>query len=65
MWGTGQTFLALRRVAKGDGYSVTVPTSDSDLPTPVGSAVQWDEAGSKQLFDDLRNDRPLSVQPEG
>jgi LCP family protein required for cell wall assembly len=34
----------------------TVPYSNDDLKTPAGSAVQLDEAQSKELFDAMRND---------
>lgn len=63
MFGTARAFWAFRSIAKGDGYSVTVPVSNNALPTASGTAVQWDEAKSKQLFDDLRQDRPVVVQP--
>lgn len=64
LFGTARAFWAFRSIAKGDGYSVTVPVSNNALPTPSGTAVQWDEAKSKQLFDDLREDRPITVEPD-
>ncbi len=42
---------------------MNVPVGNSNLPTPAGSAIQWDEVRSQQLFDNLREDRPLSIQP--
>ncbi|WP_346007544.1 LCP family protein [Janibacter terrae] len=61
---TARSFWAFRSIAKGEGNSVTVPVSDNNLPTAAGSAVQWDDAKSKQLFEDLRQDRPITVEPD-
>lgn len=63
MISTALALWAFRGISAGDGNSVAVPVSSNSLPTPVGSVVIWDEAQSKQLFEDLREDRPLSVQP--
>ncbi len=60
---TARAFLAIRSIAKGEGHSVTVPVSNSNLATPAGSAVEWDPERAPKLFDDLRNDQPLSVEP--
>lgn len=54
---------AMRTVSTGDGQSVTVPVADANYSTPVGSAVLWDEAGAAELFEALRTDAPLSVEP--
>lgn len=64
MFGTARAFWAFRSIAKGDGNSVTVPISNNNLPTPVGSAVQWDEEQAPKLFDDLKNDRSITVEPD-
>lgn len=61
---TARSFWAFRSIAKGEGNSVTVPISNNNLPTAAGSAVQWDDAKSKQLFADLRQDRPITVEPD-
>ncbi|WP_306514066.1 LCP family glycopolymer transferase [Janibacter hoylei] len=61
--GTARAMWAFRSIAKGDGNSVTVPVANNNLPTSVGSAVQWDEAQSTKLFEDLRADRPITVEP--
>lgn len=61
---TGRALWAFRGVSSGEGNSVTVPISNNNLPTPAGSAVQWDEEQSQQLFEDLREDRPISVEPD-
>lgn len=61
------TLLALwafRGISSGEGNSLAVPTSDTSVPTPVGTAVLWDEARAEQLFSDLREDEPLSIQPD-
>ncbi|WP_285838000.1 LCP family protein [Janibacter melonis] len=60
---TGRAFWAIRSVSKGEGDSIVVPISNSNLPTPVGSAVQWDTEKAPQLFDDLNHNRPLSIDP--
>ena len=36
--------LAMRKISGGDGLTLTVPVSNPDASTPVGSAVLWDEA---------------------
>lgn len=64
MFGTARALWAFRGISQGNGNSVTVPVGNSNLPTSVGSAIQWDEVQSQQLFDDLREDRALSIQPD-
>lgn len=64
MLGTARAFWAMRAVAKGDGNSVTVPVSNNNLPTPAGSAVEWDPVRSKELFDALRTNKPLTIAPD-
>lgn len=54
---------AMRAVSTGDGQSVTVPVADANYSTAAGSAVLWDEAESEGLFEALRTDAPLSVEP--
>lgn len=63
MMETGRAFWAIRSVSKGEGDSVVVPISNSNLVTPVGSAVEWDAQKAPQLFDDLNHNRPLSIDP--
>ncbi len=60
---TGRAVLGLRTVAQGGGNSVTVPISNPNLTTSVGSAVEWDQQRSQQLFTALRRDQPLTVAP--
>ncbi|MFE9422310.1 LCP family protein [Kitasatospora sp. NPDC006697] len=63
--GTGLTdlaglFEAMRSVSGGNGKSITIPIANSDYHTPDGqSAVKWDPAKSKQVFDALKNDSPV------
>lgn len=52
----GQTLAfarAMRRIAGGDGLTLTVPVSNPDAATPVGSAVLWDETKAKSMFAEL------------
>lgn len=60
---TARAFWAIRAISKGEGDSVAVPVSNNNLPTAVGSAVEWDTVKAQQLFDDLNNNRPLSLDP--
>lgn len=62
--GTARAFWAFRSISKGDGNSVTVPVSDNNLATTAGSAVQWDQEQASRLFEDLRADRPVMVEPD-
>jgi LCP family protein required for cell wall assembly len=39
---------------------LTVPLSDTNLATPVGSSVLWDPVLSKRLFRDFIADRPIT-----
>lgn len=64
MIGTGRALWAFRGIANGKGNSVTVPISNNNLETPEGSAVEWDEEQSEQLFKDLDEDEPISVKPD-
>jgi LCP family protein required for cell wall assembly len=56
---------AMRSVSNGEGLSLTVPVSNPSLPTHVGSAVKWDSAKAKVLFNAIKNDEPLTVAPAG
>lgn len=55
--------MAMRSVAGGSGLSLTVPISNPDLSTPVGSAVQWDRTKALALFDNLRRDDTEAIRP--
>lgn len=50
-----------RQVSSGAGRQLTVPVAGLGISTPEGSAVKWDAAKAKQLFTELRDDRPVSI----
>ncbi|MDO5735270.1 MAG: LCP family protein [Propionibacteriaceae bacterium] len=47
----GSVGLGLFQTATGSGLSLTVPISDANASTSVGSAIIWDEKASQQMFD--------------
>ncbi|UJH71435.1 LCP family protein [Ornithinimicrobium sp. INDO-MA30-4] len=53
----------MRSISNGDGMSVTVPIADANYSTAAGSSVLWDEAGAAELFNALRTDSPLTIEP--
>lgn len=55
--------LAMRSVSSGDGQSITVPISDPNAQTAAGSSVIWDEQGAAELWEALRTDSPLTIDP--
>ncbi|MFC8718919.1 LCP family protein [Kitasatospora sp. NPDC057198] len=56
----GSMFLAMKGVTSGDGKTITVPIGNPDYRTPTGeSAVKWDDAKSKAVFEAMRNDTPV------
>ena len=64
MTDTLRALWAFRGISNGEGNSVTVPIANNNVPTPSGSAVQWDEELSQQLFTDLAEDQPISIEPD-
>ncbi|MEU8824106.1 LCP family protein [Streptomyces sp. NPDC048636] len=52
-------FQAMQGVAGGGGKRLNVPVASLGFPTSKGSAVKWDDARAKRLFEQLRNDRPV------
>jgi len=52
---------ALRGVSNGDGVSLTVPLSSTNLQTHVGTAVKWDSAKALELFKAIKEDQPLTA----
>jgi LCP family protein required for cell wall assembly len=52
-WEMVRLALAMRKVSANQGHTLTVPVSGTAVPTPVGSAVQWDAERSQALFEDL------------
>jgi LCP family protein required for cell wall assembly len=53
-------FQAMRGVT-GGGRQLNVPVSNPNLTTSKGSAVQWDAARARKLFQELNQDRPVTV----
>ena len=51
LWQVGTLALAMRKVAGGDGLTLTVPVGDADAYTSAGSAVLWDQQKSAAVFD--------------
>lgn len=45
--------LAMRTVANGDGLTLTVPISNPNAYTAVGSSVLWDQAKASAMFADI------------
>jgi LCP family protein required for cell wall assembly len=45
--------LAMRKVAGGNGLTLTVPISSSGASTSAGSAVLWDDEKAEDLFSDI------------
>ncbi|MFJ5927957.1 LCP family protein [Kitasatospora sp. NPDC092948] len=59
----GSMFLAMKGVTGGDGRTITIPIGNPDFRTPTGeSAVKWDPAKSKAVFDALKNDTAVPAQ---
>lgn len=60
---TARIALAMRTIAQGEGHSLTVPYSDINYQTTVGSAVLWHQQKAPALFEALRKGDPISVEP--
>ena len=60
-----RVLLTLRSVSKDDGLSLVVPVQDLNYQTQAGSSVKWNTARAKELFTDLRQDKPLESPPPG
>ncbi len=62
LYDLGRMFFAMKSVSGGEGKSMTVPISDPNLRTPTdGDAVGWDKTRARQLFQQLRDDDPVTV----
>ena len=57
--GTGLTQLISVAFALRNPVTTTVPIANPNLPTAVGSAVQWNHTEATQFFNDLAHDQPL------
>lgn len=55
-------FQSMRKVTGGNGRQINVPVSDPAFRTSKGVAVKWDMAKARQLFAQLRADRPVTAQ---
>ncbi|WP_441245814.1 LCP family protein [Kitasatospora sp. McL0602] len=56
----GSLFMAMKSVTGGSGKSITVPIGNADFRTSTGeSAVKWDQAKAKAVFDAIKNDTPV------
>ncbi|MBI0301181.1 LCP family protein, partial [Streptomyces sp. PRKS01-29] len=56
-------FEAVKGVTSGNGKQLNVPVSNTNLRTSKGSAVQWNVPQARRLFDQLRNDQPVTIAP--
>jgi LCP family protein required for cell wall assembly len=61
--GLAQFVLAMRAVSGGQGVSLTVPIARSDLSTPAGEAVEWNQSQARALFAALRADDTEKIRP--
>ncbi|WP_082598365.1 MULTISPECIES: LCP family protein [unclassified Kitasatospora] len=59
LWTLAQFGLQMDKVAGSDGRTVTVPIADENYQTPAGSSILWAPNASKQLFEQIQNDRPV------
>ena len=55
----------LQGLSPKDIRFLTVPLSNVNLSTPVGSAVEWDEQKAAQVFASIEDDQPLVKQKKG
>lgn len=61
-WTALRILWTLKKIGSG-GNSVQVPIADANFASPAGSAVLWDKAKARALFDNLNNDRSPNVAP--
>lgn len=59
LYDLSRMMLAMRGVSGGDGTTLSVPFSGFGSSAAAGSFVRWDPVRSKQLFEAIKNDRPL------
>ncbi|GAB2597630.1 LCP family protein [Streptomyces capparidis] len=64
LWDVATMFWAMKGATGGDGKTLNVPVADPGFSTPKGSAVKWDMTRAKKLFDELKNDRKVTVQAQ-
>ncbi|MGW8374568.1 LCP family protein [Streptomyces sp. ODS28] len=52
----------VRGLTAGHGGTTTVPVANGGLSLPgIGDVVVWDDAGARELFDQLRRDVPITA----
>ncbi|QKW10995.1 LCP family protein [Streptomyces sp. NA04227] len=54
-------FRAVQSVSGGKGKQINVPVAGIGIPTPKGNVIKWDKHQSSRLFDELKNDRPVTT----
>ncbi|MGV9314632.1 LCP family protein [Streptomyces sp. NPDC003691] len=59
LWDLSQMFFAMKGVTGGDGTSMNIPISGSR-----GGNLTWDKAKVKQLVEEIRNNKKITVQPK-
>ena len=55
----------IQGLAPKDIRFLTVPISNVNLSTPVGSAVEWDRQQAQEVFDAIEDDEPLVKEKKG
>jgi hypothetical protein len=55
----------MQGLAPKDIRFLTVPLSNVNLSTPVGSAVEWDQEKAQQVFQSIEDDQPLVKASKG
>ena len=51
--------FAMRAVNSGDGVATTVPVAGTGVVAGAGSVVRWDRGKALELFNALKEDRPV------
>ncbi|WP_405017715.1 LCP family protein [Kitasatospora sp. NBC_00070] len=59
LWTLTRFGWQLDKVSGSGGRTVTVPIADQNHQTPAGSSILWAPTASKQLFEQIQNDRPV------
>ena len=63
MWTLSQFGRQMYKVSGSGGKTVTVPLSTQNYTTPSGaSAVLWSPSGSATLFNEIQNDKPVTIK---
>ncbi|KIZ19191.1 LCP family protein [Streptomyces natalensis] len=62
LWNLASLFEAMKKVSAGNGKRLNVPVSSVGFATSKGSAIKWDVSRARQLFAELRDDRPVTAK---